>query len=210
MGRAAFPRHELLYERPDGLSLRGSFAPQGLLASAEGRRSARHHCLRGADQVTLRRAGWRKPASARRVDYPRWADAAPPASDYLLDGGREGDILLLHLLDRNPLAPRAVGELVRQREKLPRRFATWLSTLQPLLGEGAPAASAVNSPTPSDRLAWHRSANRSGSRWCSEKLAGVPGPTDPPYISRCCASRYNSFKRSSTFLRTSMQNSLVI
>jgi hypothetical protein len=47
----------------------------------------------------------------------------------------EADTVPLHLLDRDPPAPRAVGDLVVQQEELLRRFATWLRALQPLLWE---------------------------------------------------------------------------
>lgn len=47
----------------------------------------------------------------------------------------EVDTLPMHLLDRDPPAPRAVGELVLHQEELLRRFATWLHSLQPLLWE---------------------------------------------------------------------------
>ena len=47
----------------------------------------------------------------------------------------EVDTLPLRLLDRDPPAPRAVGELVVGQEELLRRFATWLHTLQPVLWE---------------------------------------------------------------------------
>jgi hypothetical protein len=45
----------------------------------------------------------------------------------------EVDTVPLHLLDRDPPAPRAVGELVLHQEELLRHFATWLSALQPRL-----------------------------------------------------------------------------
>jgi hypothetical protein len=45
----------------------------------------------------------------------------------------EADTVPLHLLDRDPPAPMAVGQLVLQDEELQRRFANWLSALQPLL-----------------------------------------------------------------------------
>jgi hypothetical protein len=45
----------------------------------------------------------------------------------------EVDTVPLHLLDHNPPAPRAVGELVLQHEELLRQFAYWLSLLQPRL-----------------------------------------------------------------------------
>jgi hypothetical protein len=47
----------------------------------------------------------------------------------------EVDTVPLHLLDRDPPAPRAVGELVLQQEELLRRFASWLHSLQQLLWE---------------------------------------------------------------------------
>lgn len=47
----------------------------------------------------------------------------------------EADTIPLHLLDREPGAPRAMGELVVQHEDLLRRFATWVFALQPRLWE---------------------------------------------------------------------------
>ncbi len=47
----------------------------------------------------------------------------------------EADTVPLHLFDRDPPAPMAVGQLVLHDEELQRRFANWLSALQPLLWE---------------------------------------------------------------------------
>jgi hypothetical protein len=43
----------------------------------------------------------------------------------------EVDTIPLHLLDRDPAAPRSLGEIVLGREELLRRFAAWVSALQP-------------------------------------------------------------------------------
>jgi hypothetical protein len=43
----------------------------------------------------------------------------------------EVDTIPLHLLDLDPPAPRALGELVLGRQELLNRFATWLFALQP-------------------------------------------------------------------------------
>jgi hypothetical protein len=45
----------------------------------------------------------------------------------------EEDTVPLHLLDRDPGAPAALGELVLRHEELLRRFAPWLDVLQPRL-----------------------------------------------------------------------------
>ncbi len=47
----------------------------------------------------------------------------------------EEDTIPLHLLDREPAAPRALGELVLRQEALLHRFAKWLFALQPGLWE---------------------------------------------------------------------------
>jgi hypothetical protein len=51
------------------------------------------------------------------------------------DSAIEIDTIPLHLLDREPPAPRALGELVVQQQELLSLFATWLSALQPNLWE---------------------------------------------------------------------------
>jgi hypothetical protein len=47
----------------------------------------------------------------------------------------EEDTIPLHLLDRDPGAPRELGALVAGSEGLARRFAAWLSSLQPRVWE---------------------------------------------------------------------------
>ena len=49
------------------------------------------------------------------------------------DATVEVDTIPLHLLDREPAAPRALAELVVQQQEWLHRFATWLSALQPEL-----------------------------------------------------------------------------
>lgn len=45
----------------------------------------------------------------------------------------EEDTIPLHLLDRQPAAPRQLGELVMRRQELLQRFGMWLHALQPTL-----------------------------------------------------------------------------